>query len=148
MEEKNNALRLKQLGIDTYKEAVIFMRKDCHVCRSEGFEVHARIRISLNGRNIIATLNTIDNGLLNHDEVSLSEYAWNLLQAKEGDEVHLSHPSPLQSLSFVRSKIYGNTLKYSEMQHIIKDIAVGHYSDIDIATFLKVSNNNKEFEYV
>ena len=36
LDEKNNTLRLKQLGIDTYKEAVIYMRKDCHVCRSEG----------------------------------------------------------------------------------------------------------------
>ena len=136
MEERNNTLRLKQLGIDTYKEAVIFMRKDCHVCRSEGFEVHTRIRVNLKDRDIIATLNTIDNGLLIHNEVSLSAYAWELLQASEGDEVHLSHPSPLQSLSFVRSKVYGNTLKTHETQHIIKDISVGHYSDIDIATFL------------
>lgn len=136
MEEKNNTLRLKQLGIDTYKEAVIYMRKDCHVCRSEGFEVHARIRVSLKDRDIIATLNTIDNGLLTHNEVSLSAYAWELLHASEGDEVHLSHPSPLQSLSFVRSKVYGNTLKFHETQHIINDIAIGNYSDIDIATFL------------
>lgn len=136
MEGKNSALRLKKLGIDTYKEAVIFMRKDCHVCRSEGFEVHTRIRVSLKDRDIIATLNTIDNGLLTHHEVSLSAYAWELLQASEGDEVYLSHPNPLQSLSFVRSKVYGNTLKFQEMQHIITDITVGYYSNIDIATFL------------
>lgn len=142
MENRNNTLHLKQLGIDTYKEAVIFMRKDCPVCRSEGFEVHARIRVTLNDRHILATLNTIESNLLNHDEASLSKYAWQLLQAKEGDVVHLSHPKPLQSLSFVRSKVYGHTLLSHEIQHIIEDIANGLYSDIHIATFLTACAGN------
>lgn len=136
MNNSNTQLRLKQLGIDTYKEAVIFMRKDCHVCRSEGFGVHARVRVTLKEKSIIATLNTIDNGLLEHGEVSLSQYAWQLLDATLGDTVELSHPRPLQSLSFVRSKLYGNNLDSSEMKHIIDDIVKGYYSDINIATFL------------
>ncbi|WP_457589292.1 hypothetical protein, partial [Legionella pneumophila] len=37
-------------------------------------------------------------------------YAWDSLQAKEGDEIQLSHPKPLESLSFVHAKIYGNEL--------------------------------------
>ena len=136
VEEQDNTLRLKQLGIDTYKEAVIFMHKDCHVCRSEGFEVHARVRVTHNDHHILATLYTIDNDLLEPGRVSLSKYAWQLLQAQEGDIVHLSHPKPLQSLSFVRSKVYGHTLSPSEIQHIIGDISQGRYSDIHIATFL------------
>jgi hypothetical protein len=31
------ALALRRLGIDTYQEAVVFMNRDCHVCRAEGF---------------------------------------------------------------------------------------------------------------
>lgn len=134
--EQKNTVRLKQLGIDTYKEAVLFMRKDCHVCRSEGFEVHARVRVTLNGQHILTTLYTIDDGLLEPGEASLSIYAWQLLEAEEGDVIHLAHPKPLQSLSSVRSKLYGNTLQADEIQHIIEDIAQGHYSDIHIATFL------------
>lgn len=136
MSKQNNTLRLKQLGIDTYKETVIFMRKDCHVCLSEGFEVQARIRVTLKDRHILATLNIIDNGLLEPGEVSLSKYAWNLLSAQTGDELHLSHPKPLHSLSSVRTKIYGNNLKAHEIKHIMQDIAQGHYSDIHIAAFL------------
>jgi len=34
-------LRLTRLGINTYKEAILYMREDCHICRAEGFEVHA-----------------------------------------------------------------------------------------------------------
>ena len=136
MNGKTNKLHLKKLGIDTYKEAVIFMRKDCHVCRSEGFDVPARIRVSLNDKNILATLHTINNGLLNPHEASLSKYAWELLGAKEGDEIHLSHPKPLQSLSFVRSKIYGEKLNFEKYSHIISDITKGYYSDIYISSFL------------
>lgn len=130
------SLRLKQLGIDTHKEAVIYMHKNCHVCRSEGFEAPARINVALNGRTIIATLNIIDSDLLTFDEASLSIYAWDLLGANEGDTVFLSHSKPLHSLSYVRSKVYGNELTASEFTEIINDIVAGRFSDIHTATFL------------
>ncbi|MBT4879654.1 MAG: thymidine phosphorylase family protein [Alphaproteobacteria bacterium] len=129
-------MQLKRLGIDTYKEAVIYLRTDCHMCRSEGFEVHARVRVTLGGKSILATLNTLEGDLLQQGEASLSNYAWELLGANDGDPVQLSHPNPLQSLSFVRSKIYGNSLKKDEIKSIIGDIALGRYSDIHIAAFL------------
>lgn len=133
---KSNTLHLKNLGIDTYKEAVIYMRSDCEVCLSEGFEVHARVRVTLGDKSILATLNTIEDSLLDHCQASLSKYAWQLLDAKENDEIQVSHPKPLQSLSFVRSKIYGNVLEASQIQNIIEDVSEGHYSGIHISAFL------------
>ena len=59
MTETSNTLRLKRLGIDTHQEAVIYMRRDCHVCRAEGFSAHARVRVSAGDTSIIATLNRI-----------------------------------------------------------------------------------------
>lgn len=112
------------------------MRRDCHVCRSEGFEVHARIKVTLNNRSILATLYIIEDGVLQHNEASLSKYAWELLNAQEGDEIHLSHPQPLKSRSFVRSKVYGEKLDLYKLEAIIDDVAKGNYSDIDIAMFL------------
>ena len=79
--ESNHELHLKKLGIDTYKEAVIYIRSDSSICISEGFSVPTRIRVSIEDRTILATLNTIDGDLLAHDEVSLSHYAWNLLDS-------------------------------------------------------------------
>ena len=38
-----NRLKARRLGIDTQAEAVVFMRKDCPVCRSEGFTAHTRV---------------------------------------------------------------------------------------------------------
>lgn len=136
MEKDKPTLRLKKLGINTYKEAVIYMREDCHICRSEGFEVQTRIQVSLNNQSILATLNTIENHLLEHCEAGLSQYAWELLSAKEGDEITLAHPEPLTSLSYVRAKIYGNELTENEIDSIVQDIAAGRFSDIHIATFL------------
>ena len=135
-ENHHNQLRLKWLGIDTYKEAVIYMHRACHVCQAEGFEVHTRIRVTCGDRSILATINHINNGLLATDEASLSQYAWKLLDAKEGDTVQLEHPKPLQSLSFVRSKVYGNDFKTFQIQQIIQDISEGRFSDIHVATFL------------
>ena len=129
-------LKLRRLGIDTYKEAVIYMREDCHVCRAEGFEVQARVKVTLNGEYLIATLNMVTSDILQHGEVSLSEYALQKLEARDGDEIHVSHPSPVHSLSHVRSKIYGNTLESDHLRLIVNDIVAGRYSDIHVSSFL------------
>lgn len=132
----DNRVVLKNLHIDTYKESVIFLNKATRVCQLEGFEVPSRVRVTLNGKSIFATVNTIDNHVLGTTEASLSKHAWGLLRARDGETVELSHPRPLQSLSYVRSKIYGHSLSQQEIKHIIEDISKGHYSDIHLSSFL------------
>jgi thymidine phosphorylase len=136
MENATPLLYLQRLGIDTYKEAVIYMRADCHVCRSEGFEAQARVRVTLRDRSIIATLNVITSDVLEPGNAGLSEYAWQLLRAQEGDAIAVAHAQPVASLRAVRSKIYGNRLSSSEINDIVTDITLGRYSDITIAAFL------------
>jgi thymidine phosphorylase len=143
LRRKKNKVRLKSLGIDSYNEAVLFMRKDCHICRSEGFEVPARVLVTSNNKHILATLNTIEGDLLSHGEASLSTHAWEVLGAHEGSEVVLSHPEPLKSLSLIRSKVYGNKLNLQNMQHIVNDIVNKKYSDIHLATFLTACAGNR-----
>lgn len=136
---EQSILKLKRLGIDTYTEPVIYLHQDSHICRSEGWVAQARVKIKLNGRTLIATLNTIENNLLHRNEASLSNYAWNFLDAKEGDDIQISHPMALDSLSYIRSKVYGNHLNAEQMNLIIKDIVAGNLSDIHIAMFLTAS---------
>ncbi len=133
---KPHSRRLRRLGIDTYREAVIYMREDCFVCRSEGFEARSRISVRHNSHSIIATLNVVNNELLAPDEAGLSEAAWRLLDAEEGDWVELAHPPALASLGKVRAKIYGKYLDAEDYKEIIGDIAAGRYSDIDVAAFI------------
>lgn len=97
-------LRLKRLGIDTYKEAIIYMRKDCSVCLSEGFEVYARVKVSSGERFIIATVNMISSNLLADGEAGLSEQAYHLLGANDGDQIQISHAKPVRSTR--NSKFY------------------------------------------
>ncbi len=131
-----HSLRLRRIGIDTYQEAVIYMRSDCHVCRSEGFEAQARIQVQSGERIIIATLNVITIDLLAPGEAGLSEVAWRFLEAKEGDRITLSHPAPLESLSHVRAKVYGKRLNAVAMQAIVRDIAAGRYSGVHLSSFI------------
>ena len=143
MNEKHSTLKLKYLGINTYKEPIIYMREDCYICKSEGFYAQTRVRVTLNHRSIIATINTIETKLLRHNEAGLSNYAWNLLSAKNGDEISIKHPKPLDSLSYIRSKIYGNELKEAETKHIIDDIVSGNLSDINIAMYIAASAGDR-----
>ena len=47
MNDKYATLNLKYLGIDTYKDPIIYMRGDSNICKSEGFIAPALVRISL-----------------------------------------------------------------------------------------------------
>lgn len=131
-----NLLHPRRLGIDTYYEPVIFMRSDCAICRSEGFESHSRVLISLRGRSVIATLNIVTGDLLGIAEIGLSEIAWKLLAVEDDDLVTLSHPEPLDSLRHVRAKVYGQRLDDPAMHAIIKDIAERKYTDIHLSAFI------------
>ncbi|MDE3156366.1 MAG: thymidine phosphorylase family protein [Acidobacteriota bacterium] len=131
-----NRLVLKRLGIDTYQEPVVYMRADCHVCRSEGFTAHSRVLITTGSASIIATLNVVRDGLLDEGEAGLSDAAWRLLDAKTGDTATFSHPSPVDSMSALRAKIFGHSFAAHDLDGILADIAAGRYTDIALAAFL------------
>jgi len=131
-----DVLRLKRLGIDTYQEPVLFIARSSPVCRSEGWSAHSRVQVTLNNRSIVATLNVTTDGLLAPDEASLSEAAWTTLGAETGDLVRLSHATPLESLSDLRAKVYGERLAAPGLERIIRDIASGRYADIELAAFV------------
>ncbi len=131
-----NRLKARQLGIDTQFEAVVFMHKECPVCRSEGFTAHNRIVLSVGNRQIIATLYQVTTDLLGHGEAGLSESAWTRLGLKDGDSIFVAHPDPLESLSYVRSRIYGNQFNQDALNAIIGDVVSGRYSDIHLSAML------------
>jgi len=138
-----NRVRLRRVGIDTYQQPVIYMHRDCPVCRSEGFEAHSRVRVDGPKGHIIATLNVVANHIVSPEEAGLSEVAWRLLGAEEGDVARLSHPDPLVSLSHVRSKIYGHRLDRDALSAIINDIVAGRFSDVQLSAFLTACAMNR-----
>lgn len=137
MGNNTNKLQLKILGIETQHEHIVFMRDDCHVCISEGFEALTRIRVSNGVKSIVASLNVVTNkDLLEEGEIGLSDSAIKSLKVKDGDIVEIAHLPPINSLSSVRSKIYGNKLNGSQMNGIVQDIIKGNYSNVHLAAFI------------
>ncbi|WP_417461226.1 thymidine phosphorylase family protein [Kordiimonas sp.] len=129
-------IRLKRLGINSRSDHIIYMRDDCAVCRAEGFNAQARVRVDMGDRFIIATIHHVNSDLLTDGEASLSERAWEFLDASEGDCISLSHPALLESLRKVRGKIYGRAFEGDDLSTIVRDLTEGRYSDVETAAFI------------
>jgi thymidine phosphorylase len=129
-------LRARRALIDTYQQAVVYMRSDCGVCRAEGFEAQAQVEVAVDGREVLAVLHRVDAAWLGHDEAALSESAWNALGLRGGEELTVRHARDLASLSAVRAKVYGRHLDYPSMRALIEDVSRGRVSDIHLAAFV------------
>ena len=129
-------LRIKRLGIETQHEPIVFMHVDCPVARSEGFAARAQVELHAAGHSALATLYQVRNGIIATDEVGLSETVWHRLCADEGSEVQVRHPRPLDSMSAVRSKVYGHRLNGERLGSIIRDVVAERYSDVELAAFI------------
>ena len=132
----DHRLRLRRLGIDTYIEPVLYMRRECHACRAEGFEARSRIKVLLGERSLLVTLNIITGNLLAPDEAALSESAWAALGAREGDMITLAHPDPVASEGRLRAKVYGERLSDADLGAIVEDVVRGKFSDLQLAAFI------------
>jgi thymidine phosphorylase len=132
----SHRLLARRLGIDTHSENVVFMRKDCPVCRSEGFASHNRVALAAADRHVIATLYQVESSLLDRDEAGLSDATWLNLGLHAGDHITVRHAPPVSSLSLVRGRIFGHSLEDVALREIISDIVAGRYSPIEISSFI------------
>jgi thymidine phosphorylase len=136
LQQPSNSLILIRLGIEAYRENILFVRADSDICTSEGSALPTRVRISAKNKSIVVTLNPVHTNILKNGEASLSEIAFQRLGVMEGDTITVSHLSPITSLSDVRSKIYGNKLSNDSIKKIISDVNNGLYSDIELSAFI------------
>lgn len=137
-------LEVKSIDIDTYRENIIYMRSDCHICQSEGFAALTRVLVLLNDRQIIATINVINNTtLLEPHQAALSIEAMKRLDANEGDQIHVRHLPTIESLRKVRAKLYGQSLSKEDFKSIMDDITRGRYSNIELAAFIAACSDDR-----
>ncbi len=129
-------LAIVDMGIDTHFEPIVYMRRDCHICRAEGFRASTRVALQHGHRILIATLNVVDESVLPPGKVGLSKIAMMRLGVVQNDVVLISHSPVVDSLRAVRKKIFGHKLKEEEINNIITDISAHLYSDVEIASFL------------
>ena len=129
-------LRVRRLHLHTQREPIVIMRTDCPVCRSEGLAPRSQVLLRTDGREIMAILFQGADDVLKQDEVGLSEAAWKLLAASDGEWVTISHAPAVSSMGAVRSRIFGTTLEASAFGEIVTDVVAGRYSDVQLAAFI------------
>ena len=130
-------LKLRRVAIDTYRENVAYLHRECETYRAEGFQALAKIEISANGNTILAMLNVVDDDrLVAPGELGLSEQAFAQLKLDEGAPVSVAHAEPPASMEALRKKISGKRLDAKEYQAIARDIAAHRYSKMELAAFL------------
>jgi thymidine phosphorylase len=133
-------LRVRRIHLHTQHQAVVVMRTDCHVCRSEGLSARSQVLVSNRNGEVQATLFQVDgDGLVAIDEVGLSEAAWERLGLTDGDVVRVSHAPAIDSLASVRQRIYGNRLDSRGFAEILRDVVAGRYTEVHLAAFLTAS---------
>jgi len=133
-------LKLRHLGIDTYRENVAYLHRECEVYRAEGFQALSKVKICANGQRILAVLNVVDDeSIVTPNDLGLSEEAFVKLGLQEGHIVSIEHAEPPLSMNAVRRKIAGERLNQQDFYHIIGDITDKLYSKTEIAAFLVAS---------
>jgi len=136
-------LRLRRVGIDTYRENVAYLHRQCEVYRAEGFQALAKVEVSADSGRILAVLNVVDDeALVGLGELGLSEEAIAALGIEPGAPVRISHAEPPASMDAIRRKIDGERLSAAEFMQIAHDIAERRYAKMEIAAFLVASGQN------
>ncbi len=138
--KSNDTLKLRRVAIDTYRENVAYLHRDCEIYRAEGFQALSKIEVTTNGQRILAVLNVVDDSdLVEPGELGLSEQAFDQIGADSGTLVRVAHAEPPESMDAVRRKISGERLDLADYRDISRDIAESRYSKMEMAAFLVAS---------
>ncbi len=130
-------LNLKRVAIDTYRENVAYLHRDCHLYKAEGFQALNKIEIRDNGHRILAVLNTVDDEhIVSPQELGLSEQAFRDLALPEATPVHIDHAEPPHSMEHVREKLSGARISQDQFREIMADITANRYAKTEIAAFI------------
>ncbi len=139
-ENAEETLTLRRVAIDTYRENVAYLHRDCAVYRAEGFQALSKLEISADSRRILAVLNVVDDPrLVTTTELGLSEQAFDQLGLEPGSRVTIAHAAPPVSMNAVQRKIAGERLSEVDFLQICRDIAQSRYSKMEMAAFLVAS---------
>jgi thymidine phosphorylase len=143
--KKKNCLRLRRVAIDTYKENVAYLHRDCQLYRSEGFQALSKVEVGSESgtQSLLASVNVVDDAAITDpDELGLSMDAFEQLGLVEGASVAVAHAKPPSSLHAVHRKIAGNRLALADYEAITRDIAAHRYAKIELAAFLVACSEN------
>ena len=134
-------LRIRRVGIDTWRENVAYLHRDCPVVRAAGFQALAKVTVHANGTTIVAVLNVVDDAhIVEPRELGLSEDAFARLQVAEGHAATVGHAEPPASIAALHRKIAGERLSRDDFFAVMRDVAAARYSKIELAAFVVATN--------
>jgi thymidine phosphorylase len=137
-------LTIRRVGIDTWRESVAYLHRDCPVVRAEGFQALSKISVRANGMSIAAVLNVVDDArIVAPCDLGLSEDAFARLAVAEGHPAQVEHAEPPPSIVALHRKIGGDRLGREEIFAIVQDIAAARYSKIELAAFVVATHQNE-----
>ncbi len=133
-------LTLRRVAIDTYRENVAYLHRDCAVYRAEGFQALSKVEVRADGVRILAVLNVVDDSVIvTEHQLGLSEQAYTQLGLQEGAPITIDHAEPPRSMDAVRRKMLGERLTAADLHAIAFEIADHRYSKMEMAAFLVAS---------
>jgi thymidine phosphorylase len=137
-------LSLRRVAIDTYRENVAYLHRDCAAYRAEGFQALSKVEVRANGRRILATLNVVDDlRIVGCHELGLSEDAFLQLAINDGHTASISQAEPPESIGALHRKLAGERLSREDFHSIVRDIAGLRYSKIELTAFVVATNRDE-----
>lgn len=137
-------LKLKRVAIDTYRENVAYLHRDCAIYRAEGFQALSKLEIRANGRRILASLNVVDDTcIVGVDELGVSEDAFTQLGVANGHPAFINQAEPPSSIPALHRKIAGERLSGDDFRAIVRDIAEHRYSKIELTAFVVATHQSE-----
>ncbi len=136
----NGHLQLRRVAIDTYRENVAYMHRECEFYRAEGFQALTKVMVKADGKHIFAVLNVVDDeSIVGLCELGLSEQAFDQLGLPPGHPISVAQAELPPSMDAVRRKINGERLDWDDLSGITQDIVNNRYSKMEMAAFLVAS---------
>lgn len=137
-------LILRRVGIDTYRENVAYLHRDCEIYRAEGFQALSKVEVRANGKRILASLNVVDDSaIVGCQQLGLSEDAFVQLGVADGHGVTVSQAEQARSIPALHRKIAGERLDREDFAGIVEDIAARRYSKIELTAFVVACNQGE-----
>ncbi len=140
----STTLTLRRVAIDTYRENVAYLHRDCALYRAEGFQALSKVEIRTNGHRILATLNVVDDpAIVGCTEVGLSEDAFAQLAVQDATQAFISQAEPPASIAALHRKMAGERLAREDYAGIVRDIAQLRYSKIELTAFVVATSRGE-----
>ena len=137
-------LRIRRVGIDTWRENVAYLHRDCPVVRAAGFQALAKVAVMANGMTIMAVLNVVDDAaIVAPCDLGLSEDAFARLAVAEGHAAAIAHAEPPASLAALHRKIVGERLARDDWLALIRDVAQARYTKIELAALVVATHQTE-----